>query len=65
MVCDLDRAVSAPRLQGHDTRVSNLHGLTFKAFANDVDFIGARPDNKPGSGTIYLPRQCAAFANGG
>ncbi|MBF0877190.1 NAD(P)H-dependent oxidoreductase [Gluconobacter cerevisiae] len=61
----LDCALKALAQQEHNTRVSDLHAMKFKAVADDADFITPRPGSGPGSGTDYQSRQRVASINAG
>lgn len=56
----LSRALEVLKAEGHETRVSDLHAMKFKAVADDGDFTTPRPDVGPGQGTDYQTRQRVA-----
>ncbi|HEX7782614.1 MAG TPA: NAD(P)H-dependent oxidoreductase [Sphingobium sp.] len=58
-----DRALDVLASQGHETRVSDLHAMKFKAVADDADFTTPRADS-PGALTSYQARQKAAAGDG-
>lgn len=61
----LDRALLTLHDQGHETRVSDLNAMKFKAVTDDDDFTAPRPEGGPGSGNDYQSRQRVASKNGG
>ncbi|ONN64953.1 NAD(P)H-dependent oxidoreductase [Herbaspirillum sp. VT-16-41] len=60
----LDRSLKALSRQGYNIKVSDLHAAKFKAIADDADFLSARPNGGPGSGTDYQSRQRIASLDG-
>lgn len=60
----LDRALAVLEQNGHETRVSDLHAMAFKAVADDADFTSPRPEG-PSTLTNYQSRQKAAVGSDG
>lgn len=61
----LERALHALHIEGHETRVSDLYAMGFKAVTDDFDFTAPRPSGGPGTGTDYQSRQRTASKDGG
>lgn len=61
----LERALQSLNDEGHQTRVSDLYAMGFKAITDDADFSAPRPPGGPGSGTDYQNRQRQASKEDG